>query len=161
MSLSKKATSLAAVVAAFILQTSVTVPAIAQDNSGTPVNSSAGNSNSNGNNGNGNGARRRRLHARYNGNGNGNGAQKQSPVGPAWHAGQDNAQSPRRLKRAMKIQQRREDMQYNQAQMQVKEQQQQEYEKQMLQTLGNQRPTIQQSRADLKHERQTTGANGN
>jgi hypothetical protein len=141
MSLSKKATSLAAVVAAFILQTSVTVPAIAQDNSGTPVNSSAGNSNSNGNNGNGNGARRRRLHARYNGNGNGNGAQKQSPVGPAWHAGQDNAQSPRRLKRAMKIQQ--------------------EYEKQMLQTLGNQRPTIQQSRADLKHERQTTGANGN
>jgi hypothetical protein len=45
--------------------------------------------------------------------------------------------------------------------MQVKDQQQQQYEKDVMQTLGSQRPDIKQGRQDIKKVRQQTGANNN
>jgi hypothetical protein len=85
--------------------------------------------------------------------------QPANPLGPAFVKGQDNAQNPNRLKSGMKVQERRQRHQYQQAMSQVKEQQQQEYEKEMLQTLGSQRPVIKQSRKEISKVRQATGAN--
>jgi hypothetical protein len=80
-------------------------------------------------------------------------------TGPAWVAGSDGAQSPRKLKRQMKIQEQRQLHQFDQANMQIREQQQQQYEKEMLQKLGSQRPEILKNKQDLERIRQDTGAN--
>ncbi len=80
-------------------------------------------------------------------------------TGPAWAAGQDGAQDPRKLKRRMKVQEQRQLHQFDQANMQIREQQQQDYEKEMLQKLGSQRPEILKNKQDLERIRQNTGAN--
>jgi hypothetical protein len=83
----------------------------------------------------------------------------QRAIGPAWVAGQDGAQDVNKLKRQMKIQERRQLHQEEQAMLQVKEQQQQQYEKEMLEKLGSQRPDILKNKQDIDQIRQNTGAN--
>jgi hypothetical protein len=115
-----------------------------------------GNSVGQGNNGGARPGRNRRARARARARGTG---QNANPLGPAFVKGQDNAQNPNKLKSGMKVQERRQNHQYEQAMNQVKEQQQQEYEKEMLQTLGEQRPAIKQNRKDIGKVREATGAN--
>jgi len=86
-------------------------------------------------------------------------AVSQRAIGPSWIAGQDGAQNVNKLKRQMKIQERRQLHQEEQAILQVKEQQQQQYEKEMLQKLGSQRPAILKNKEDIDQIRQTSGAN--
>jgi hypothetical protein len=119
------------------------VPAMAQDNA---RNTAQGNGPSQGNVSEG----RRRNQGQ---------PRRPSALGPGWIKGQDGAQNVMKLKRAMKVQSKRADHQYQQAMLQVKEQQQQQYEKEMLQSLGRQRPVIEQNRTELKQVRQDTGAN--
>jgi hypothetical protein len=80
-------------------------------------------------------------------------------VGADWTPGEDGAQNAGKLKQKMKVDQRRLDRQYQQAQMQIKEQQQQQYEKEMLNELGQQRPAILQNKKDIKNIRDSSGAN--
>jgi hypothetical protein len=80
-------------------------------------------------------------------------------AGPAWAAGKDGAQNVAQLKRRMKIQERQQLRQEDQAMLQVKEQQQQQYEKEMLEKLGAQRPAILKNEGDIDKIRQSTGAN--
>jgi len=82
-----------------------------------------------------------------------------NPAGPGWVAGQDGAQNAKLLRRRMRMQERRQLQQYDQAMTQVKEQQQQDYEKSMLQKLGSQRPAIKQGHKDVEQIRNETGAN--
>lgn len=84
---------------------------------------------------------------------------KGNVVGADWTPGEDGAQNSQKLKQKMKVDQRRLDRQYQQAQMQIKEQQQQQYEKEMLNELGQQRPAILQNKKDIKNIRESTGAN--
>lgn len=80
-------------------------------------------------------------------------------LGPKWSPGEDGAQDAKKLRAQMKIQEKRQLRQYDQAMQQVQEQQQQQYEKDMLNTLGQQRPAILQNKQDLEKIRQKTGAN--
>lgn len=80
-------------------------------------------------------------------------------LGPRWASGTDGAQDPKTLRRQMKVQERRQLKQYDQAMQQVQEMQQQEYEKEMLKTLGQQRPQILDNKEQLQKIRQQTGAN--
>jgi hypothetical protein len=82
-----------------------------------------------------------------------------SATGPVWAPGTDGAQNPQTLKKRMKVQERKQLEQEDQAIMQVKEQQQQQYEKQMLEKLGNQRNTILQNKDAIDKVRQDSGAN--
>jgi hypothetical protein len=79
--------------------------------------------------------------------------------GPRWSQGTDGAQDPKALRRQMKIQEARQLRQYGQAMQQVQEMQQQQYEKDMLQTLGQQRPEILKNKQQIEQIRDKTGAN--
>jgi len=79
--------------------------------------------------------------------------------GPRWSKGTDGAQDPKALRRQMKIQEARQLKQYSQAMQQVQEMQQQQYEKDMLQTLGQQRPQILKNKQQIEQLRDKTGAN--
>ncbi len=84
---------------------------------------------------------------------------KGSALGPQWAGGADGAQDPRVLRRRMKLQEQRQLNQYDQAMQQTQEMQQQEYEKEMLKTLGQQRPQILKNQQQLQKVREQTGAN--
>jgi hypothetical protein len=80
-------------------------------------------------------------------------------LGPKWAEGSDGAQDPQKLRREMKAQNKRQMKQYDQAMQQVQEMQQQQYEKEMLNTLGGQRPAILKNKQELEKIREKTGAN--
>ena len=80
-------------------------------------------------------------------------------LGPRWAVGTDGAQDPKRLRRQMKLEEKRQLKQYDQAMQQVQEMQQQQYEKDMLKTLGQQRPQILNNKEQLEKIREQSGAN--
>ena len=80
-------------------------------------------------------------------------------LGPTWKAGQDGAQDPKALLKQMKSQEKRALRQQRQAAMQALEQQQLQYEKEMINTLGKQKPAIEESKSQLQQVRQQAGAN--
>ncbi len=82
-----------------------------------------------------------------------------SALGPSWATSTDGAQDPQVLRRQMKAQSQRHQKQYEQAMQQVQEMQQQQYEKDMLKTLGQQRPQILNNKKELEKVREETGAN--
>ena len=148
----RKETKQLAVILTFLVAVNLganSVPALAQAGGGAQSAGANGGAGNGTGNGGGKGGNRRRV------------ARAANRIGPGWIKGQDGAQNPNKLKRGMKLQERRQNHQYEQAMNQVKEQQQQQYEKEMLQKLGSQRPVIQENREDIKKVRQATGANGN
>lgn len=80
-------------------------------------------------------------------------------LGPTWKTGKDGAQDPKALLKQMKSQEKRALRQQRQAAMQALEQQQLQYEKDMINTLGKQKPAIQDSKSQLQQVRQQSGAN--
>ena len=86
-------------------------------------------------------------------------SQGSNALGPKWASGQDGAQDPRKLRSQMRVQEKRQVQQYEQAMQQVQEMHQQEYEKEMLKTLGQQRPQILQNKQDVEQIRRDSGAN--
>jgi hypothetical protein len=82
-----------------------------------------------------------------------------SVLGPNWATDTDGAQDPKTLRRQMKLQEQRQLKQYGQSMQQVQEMQQQQYEKDMLKTLGQQRPQILKNKQELEKVREETGAN--
>lgn len=85
-------------------------------------------------------------------------SQGSDALGPKWSIDTDGAQNPKKLKQEMKAQERRQLKQYDQAMQQKQELQQQEYEKEMLKTLGEQRPEVLKNKEELEKIRRKTGA---